>query len=179
MSLTEPARRRNGSSRSWRDEALVSLPARGSSPAVQLLRRALLALLLLSIVVLLVFLDRDSYRDTYDGSVGLIDAIYYATVTITTTGYGDITPVAPHARLISAVIITPLRIAFLVLLVGTTLEVLAHHGRRIFKDARWRKRMRNHVVVVGFGTKGKSAVETLQNNGANPSQVVIIDSRPS
>lgn len=39
--------------------------------------------------------------------------------------------------------------------------------------------MRNHVVVVGFGTKGKSAVETLQNNGANPSQVVIIDSRSS
>jgi voltage-gated potassium channel len=49
----------------------------------------------------------------------------------------------------------------------------------MFKDARWRKRMRNHVVVVGFGTKGKSAVETLQNNGANPSQVVVIDSRPS
>jgi voltage-gated potassium channel len=86
MSLTEPARRRNGSSRSWRDEALVSLPARGSSPAVQLLRRGLLALLLLSIVVLLVWLDRASYRDTYDGDVGLIDAIYYATVTITTTG---------------------------------------------------------------------------------------------
>ena len=39
--------------------------------------------------------------------------------------------------------------------------------------------MRNHVVVVGFGTKGRSAVETLQNNGMNPSQVVIIDSRPT
>ncbi len=38
--------------------------------------------------------------------------------------------------------------------------------------------MRNHVVVVGFGTKGKSAVETLEGNGINPAQVVIIDSRP-
>jgi voltage-gated potassium channel len=149
MSLTEPASR-EGSSRSWTNEALVSLPARSSSPAVELLRRGLLALLLLLLVVLLVWIDRDSYRDSYDGKVNLIDAIYYATVTITTTGYGDITPVAPHARV-----------------------------RRIFKDARWRKRMRNHVVVVGFGTKGKSAVETLQNNGANPGQVVVIDSRPS
>jgi voltage-gated potassium channel len=175
MSLNE-ATRRDGSSRAWTNEALVSLPAHSSSPAMELLRRGLLAVLLLLAVVLIVWIDRDSYTDNYDGEVGLIDAIYYATVTITTTGYGDITPVAPHARLISAVIITPLRIAFLVLLVGTTLEVLAHHGRRIFKDARWRKQMRNHVVVVGFGTKGKSAVETL---GANPSQVVIIDSRPS
>jgi voltage-gated potassium channel len=179
MSLTEPARRRDGSSRSWTRDALVSLPERTASPAIELLRRGLLALLLLLIVVLIVFIDRDSYTDNHDGQVGLIDAIYYATVTITTTGYGDITPVAPHARVVSAVIVTPLRIAFLVLLVGTTLEVLAHHGRRIFKDARWRKRMRNHVVVVGFGTKGKSAVETLQNNGMNPTQVVIIDSRPS
>ena len=179
MSLTEPARRRDGSSRSSRDEALVSLPARSSSPARELLRRGLLALLLLAIVVLLVWLDRASYRDTYDGRVDLIDAIYYATVTITTTGYGDITPVAPHARVLSAIVVTPLRVAFLVLLVGTTLEVLAHHGRRIFKDARWRKRMRNHIVVVGFGTKGRSAVETLKNNGTNPNQVVIIDSRPS
>ena len=179
MSLTEPARRRDGSSRSARDEALVSLPARSSSPATELLRRGLLALLLLAIVVLLVFLDRNSYRDTYDGTVSLIDAIYYATVTITTTGYGDITPVAPHARVLSAIVVTPLRVAFLVLLVGTTLEVLAHHGRRMFKDARWRKRMRNHIVVVGFGTKGRSAVETLKNNGTNPNQVVVIDSRPS
>ena len=39
--------------------------------------------------------------------------------------------------------------------------------------------MRNHVVVVGFGTKGRSAVDTLQNNGTNPAQIVVIDSRPA
>ena len=65
------------------------------------------------------------------------------------------------------------------LLVGTTLEVLANEGRRIIRDARWRKRMRNHVVVVGFGTKGRSAVETLESNGVNPAQVVVIDGRPT
>ena len=35
--------------------------------------------------------------------------------------------------------------------------------------------MRNHVVVVGYGTKGRSAVETLVDNGANPAQIVVID----
>jgi voltage-gated potassium channel len=160
-------------------EILVSLPARTASPGVELARRGGLALLLLLTVVVLVFLDRDSYTDTSDGVVGLIDAIYYATVTITTTGYGDITPVAPHARVLNALIVTPLRIGFLVLLVGTTLEVLANQGRRIYRDRRWRSGMRNHVVVVGYGTKGRSAVETLQTNGANPAQVVVIDARPT
>ena len=39
--------------------------------------------------------------------------------------------------------------------------------------------MRNHVVVVGFGTKGRSAVETLETSGVNPAQIVVIDSVPA
>ena len=162
---------------SWTSQALVSLPARSSTPARELGKRALVALGLVALIVSLVYVDRDAYTDNYDGSVTLIDAIYYATVTITTTGYGDITPITPHSRIINAIVITPLRILFLVLLVGTTLEVLANEGRRIIRDTRWRRRMRNHVVVVGYGTKGRSAVDTLQNNGTNPAQIVIIDGR--
>jgi voltage-gated potassium channel len=165
--------------RPWTHDALVSLPARTSSPLVELARRGLLALLLLAVIVVLVYADHRSYTDSHDGEVSLVDAIYYATVTITTTGYGDITPITPHARILNAVIVTPLRIGFLVLLVGTTLQVLANEGRRIFNDGRWRKQMRNHVVVVGYGTKGRSAVDTLEANGCNPAQIVIIDGRAS
>jgi len=171
--------RRDSRGHAWSPDVLVSLPARRTSPWVELLRRGLLAVLFLAIVVALVWFDRDSYTDNHDGHVTLIDAIYYATVTISTTGYGDITPIAQHARIINAIVVTPLRIGFLVLLVGTTLEVLAYEGRRVILDGRWRKRMRNHVVVVGFGTKGRSAVETLETSGVNPAQVVVIDSRTS
>lgn len=163
---------------SWTHQALVSLPARSSTPGRELARRGLMALALLFLIVALVYLDRDAYTDNHDGSVTLVDAIYYATVTITTTGYGDITPVTPTARILNAVLVTPLRILFLVLLVGTTLEVLANEGRRIFRDNRWRKNMRNHVVVIGYGTKGRSAVDTLQTSGANPAQIVVIDPKP-
>lgn len=179
MSSLAPGQGKERRGRPWTHEALISLPARTASPLAELTRRGLLAVGLLVVVVALVWFDRGSYTDNYDGSVNLIDAIYYATVTITTTGYGDITPIAPHARILNALIITPLRIGFLVLLVGTTLQVLANEGRRIFMDGRWRKKMRNHVVVVGYGTKGRSAVETLENNGINPAQIVIIDGRSS
>ncbi len=165
--------------RAWSNDTLVSLPARRISPALQLAQRAGWAGLLLVIIVALVWFDRDAYTDSHDGSVTLIDAIYYATVTITTTGYGDITPITPHARILNALVVTPMRIGFLVLLVGTTLQVLANEGRRIFMDTRWRNHMRNHVVVVGYGTKGRSAVDTLEANGTSPSQIVIIDSRAS
>ncbi len=161
------------------NDTLVSLPAQKTHPVIALALRALMALVLVFIVVAIVYLDKDAYTDNHDRKVSLIDAIYYATVTITTTGYGDITPVAQHARIINAIVVTPLRIGFLVLLVGTTLEVLANEGRRIMLDGRWRKRMRNHVVVVGYGTKGRSAVETLETSGVNPAQIVIIDGRSS
>ena len=157
----------------------MSLPDRRSTPARELGKRILLALLILAVTVGIVYVDRDSYTDSADGVVSFVDSIYYSTVTITTTGYGDITPVTPHARLINSIIVAPLRILFLVLLVGTTLQVLANEGRRIFRDTRWRKHMRNHVVVIGYGTKGRSAVGTLVDNGTNPAQVVVIDSRPA
>jgi voltage-gated potassium channel len=173
-----PGSPRSRSRQSWSHQTLVSLPARSSTPARELARRGLLALALLVFIVALVWFDRDAYTDNWDGSVTLVDAIYYATVTITTTGYGDITPITPTSRILNAVLVTPMRILFLVLLVGTTLEVLANEGRRILRDNRWRKQMRNHVVVVGYGTKGRSAVDTLQTNGANPAQIVVIDPKP-
>src|SRR4028119_794942 len=131
---------------------------------------------LLGTIVVLVYLDRDAYiDDNADGRVSLIDAIYYATVTITTTGYGDIVPVTDNARLFNAVVITPMRILFLVVLVGTTLEVLAGQGAEEWRIQRWRDRMNGHVVVIGFGTKGRAAAQTLQDSGLSPDQIVVID----
>ncbi len=61
------------------------------------------------------------------------------------------------------------------LLIGTTLEVLASQGREMFRVARWRKNMGKHVVVIGYGTKGRSAVETLVNNGQDREAIVVVD----
>ena len=160
-----------------RSTGKVSLPERTRSPWWELSRRLLMAIGILVGTVLLVWFDRAGYHDNNDpsGHVGLIDAIYYTTVTLSTTGYGDIAPVAPHARLINAFIITPARIGFLVLLIGTTLEVLASQGRENLRIARWRKLMTDHVVVVGYGTKGRSAVETLINNGQDRASIVVVD----
>ena len=155
----------------------VRLPAIVRSPLWELTRRLLLAVGLLAFTVALVYFDRAGYVDNANPGhpPGLVDSIYYSTVTLSTTGYGDIAPAAAHSRLINAFVITPLRIGFLVLLIGTTLEVLAAQGREIFRIARWRKTMKDHVVVIGYGTKGRSAVDTLVNNDTDKDLIVIVD----
>jgi voltage-gated potassium channel len=155
----------------------VVLPEPARSPWRSLSRRVLLGVALIVVTMLLVWIDRRGYTDNNDPThrINLIDSLYYTTVTLSTTGYGDIAPVSVTARLVNAFVITPLRIGFLVLLIGTTLEVLATQGRQRFRIARWRRRMSEHVVIVGYGTKGRSAVDTLVNNGIQREAIVVVD----
>lgn len=160
----------------WNSLVRVRLPARRRSAARELLFRMGLATGMLLLLTLTVYLDRDAYADHATGApVGFVDALYYATVTMTTTGYGDITPITSSSRLLNALVVTPIRIAFLVLLVSTTVEVLANEGRRALLDARWRKTMRNHTVVIGYGTTGQSATATLLRGSVTSDRIVIID----
>lgn len=154
----------------------VMLPRRVvDGPARQVAKRLMMALMVLAATVFIVWVDRGGYHDAADGKVDLLDAVYYATVTLSTTGYGDITPYSDGARLTNVVLVTPLRVLFLIILVGTTLEVLTERTREDFRLKRWRTNLRDHTVVVGFGTKGRSAIQTLCATGLKKEQIVIVD----
>nr|WP_246260123.1 potassium channel family protein [Streptomyces typhae] len=144
-------------------------------PLRQVGKRLLMALFVLVLTIFIVWIDRDGYHDNANETVDLLDASYYATVTLSTTGYGDIVPHSDSARLVNILLITPLRVLFLIILVGTTLEVLTERTREEWRLSRWRSNLREHTVVVGFGTKGRSAVQTLQATGLKPEQIVIVD----
>ncbi|MEU6483438.1 potassium channel family protein [Streptomyces sp. NPDC046887] len=144
-------------------------------PLLQVARRLLMALAVLVLTVLIVYVDRDGYFDNADERVDLLDASYYATVTLSTTGYGDIVPRSDSARLVNILLVTPLRVLFLIILVGTTLEVLTQRTREEWRLNRWRSTLRDHTVVVGFGTKGRSAIQTLCATGLKKEQIVIVD----
>jgi voltage-gated potassium channel len=144
-------------------------------PIRQVGTRLVMALLVLVATAFIVWIDRGGYHDNSDGAVDLLDAFYYATVTLSTTGYGDITPVSDAARLTNIFVITPLRVLFLIILVGTTLEVLTERTREEWRLNRWRATLRDHTVVVGFGTKGRSAIETVCATGLRKEQVVVVD----
>ena len=152
----------------------ILLPHESASPVRSVVRRLLAAVAVLSLVAFVVWLGRAGYRDSYDDSVDLLDAFYYATVTLSTTGYGDIVPSSDSARAINVLLITPLRILFLIILVGTTLEVLTERTREQIRQNRWRSSLRAHTVVVGYGTKGRSAVRALVEDGMDPADAVVV-----
>lgn len=154
---------------------VLRIPQGRSSPARIISRRIAIALAALFVGATTVYLDRDGYHDVQGDRLTFLDCLYYSAVTLSTTGYGDITPISEFARAANVLIITPLRIAFLILLVGTTLEVVTETSRQAFKIQRWRSRVRNHTVVIGYGTKGKTAIAAMLGDDVAPGEIVVVD----
>ena len=155
---------------------VVNIPtADRATPWSLIARRFGYALLLMVAIAFVAYLDRDGYSEP----LTFIDALYYSAVTLSTTGYGDITPVTQTARIINIFLITPARVAFLMLLVGTTLSVLTEDSRKTLQIQQWRNSVRNHTIVIGYGTKGRSAIDALIAGGTAPSSIVVIDPDPA
>lgn len=154
------------------------MPTRERAAIEQIGRRIAFGLLLIAFITVIVTIQRSGYTDGADGKVGLLDALYYASVSVTTTGYGDITPVTDAARLVDVILVTPARILFLVLLVGTTMEVLTDQSRHALATRRWRRKVNDHYIVCGFGSTGRSAIRALLAQGATPDDIVVIDTHP-
>ncbi|MEJ5919253.1 MULTISPECIES: potassium channel family protein [unclassified Corynebacterium] len=151
---------------------VIGIPeAANKGPWRLIIRRISYAVGLVLAAALVVYLDGDGYSEP----MSFVDSLYYASVSLSTTGYGDITPVTERARIFNILLVTPMRVVFLALLVGTTLTVLTEESRKALQIKRWRKSLRNHTVVIGYGTKGKSAVAALLADGVDPAQIVVID----
>lgn len=159
---------------------VISIPEDFVSPWRKIAMRVVWALGALLLAVLIVYIDRHGYRDVQatpeeSDPLSFIDCVYYATVSLSTTGYGDITPYSESARLVNVLVITPLRVAFLIVLIGTTVETLTTQSRQAFQIQRWRKTVRNHTVVVGYGTKGKTAVTAMVSDGVALADIVVVE----
>ncbi|MTD16145.1 Ion channel protein [Nakamurella sp. YIM 132087] len=153
----------------------IIFPERDRGPVRAISIRIAIALLCVVVTATVVYIERDGYRDVEDTVDTWLDAFYYATVTLSTTGYGDITPLSDSARLTNILLITPLRFLFLIVLVGTTIEVLTERSRQQFRYHRWKARVKKHTVVIGFGTKGRSAAQALIDQGYPADHIIVVD----
>jgi voltage-gated potassium channel len=153
----------------------VRLPREDRGPLRLLIQRLGIAAAMILFVALVAYLGRGGYSDDNGGEISFLDALYYASVSVTTTGYGDITPVTDGARLATTLLVTPARVLFLLLLVGTTVEILTERSRHVVRLRRWSRRLRDHVIICGYGTKGRSAAEALIGRGFDRSRIVVID----
>jgi len=163
-------------SQSYDASARIMLPERGErGPVRAIVIRVFIAFACIFITSAVVYSERTGYRDLEHQLDSWLDALYYSTVTLSTTGYGDITPVSDSARLTNILLVTPLRFVFLIVLVGTTIEVLTERSRQQFRYALWRRRVKKHTVVIGYGMKGRSAVAALKDQGHDAEKIVVVD----
>ena len=133
------------------------------------------ALFLIFVVVMVHWFDRGGLVDNVDGEVSFLDVVYFTMISITTTGFGDIVPVTDNARLIEAVIVTPIRFAVFFIFVGTAYNFLIKRSWEKWRMSRIQERLSNHVVVLGFGVSGSQSVEELIERGTDPCDIVVVD----
>jgi voltage-gated potassium channel len=136
------------------------------------------ALLLISIVVLIHWVGRDGLVDHHDGRVSFLDVVYFTMISITTTGFGDIAPISPQARLVEAVIVTPIRVLVLFIFIGAAYTYVIKRGWEKWRMARIQEQLSDHIVVLGYGISGSEAVAELIARGTDPHCIVVMDTDP-
>jgi voltage-gated potassium channel len=133
------------------------------------------AFALLALVVGFHWNERESLKDTHDGHISFADIIYFTMISATTTGYGDVVPVTEQARLFDALVVTPIRIFFLLILAGTAYSFVIKRLWSKWLMQRLQQTLTDHIIVAGCGTAGSEAVNELIARGTPPKEIVVVD----
>lgn len=146
-----------------------------STPERVLLVRCAMLFVLVSTVLAIFWFDRDGLRDQTDGHISFSDVAYFTAVTISTVGYGDIVPVSDRARLVDAVLVTPLRLVIWLIFLGTAYELVLQHWLENWRMRRLHDKLDQHVIICGYGHGGQSAAREAVARGMDPRQIIVID----
>ncbi|MGB7405929.1 MAG: potassium channel family protein [Pacificimonas sp.] len=145
------------------------------SPWGSLLLRGGIVVGLILIALIGHWYHRDDIVDGVDGVLSWSDIVYFTAVTITTVGYGDITPVSDGARLFDALVVTPIRLFIWLLFIGTAYNFVVRRSWEQWRMRSVQKTLQSHIIVAGYGTTGSSAVHELMENGVKASNILVID----
>jgi voltage-gated potassium channel len=145
------------------------------SPTMILATRLGIAVLLFVLIFSLLWWDRDGLRDQSDGEISFSDIVYFTMITVSTVGYGDIVPVSTHARLLDALVITPIRLGIWLLFLGTAYQLIIRQYMEGHRMAKLQATLSRHIIICGFGHTGLSAAKELMARGVTAEQIVVVD----
>lgn len=148
-----------------------------SSPLRTLLYRMLFIFVLLCIIALAFWLDREGLEDTRDGEVDAVDVVYFTAITITTTGYGDIHPNSTFAMLFDSFIATPMRAIIWIVFIGTAYQLVIQRYMEERRMKKIQKELMGHVIIAGYGMTGKAVANELIAKNVQKDQIIIVDNR--
>jgi voltage-gated potassium channel len=141
--------------------------------------RVLAVLALLGLAVGVHWIERDGLKDTADGNVSFLDILYFTSISVTTTGYGDIVPVSTSARMFDAFVVTPIRVFVVLLFLGTAYNFVLQRTWDKWRMTVIQRTLSGHIIVAGYGTTGSETVDELIARGTDPGRIVVIDQSES
>ena len=144
-------------------------------PVTQFAIRMAIMIGMIVFIVAFHWIERDSLKDQIDGHVTFADVIYFTMISATTTGYGDVVPVTERARLFDALVVTPIRVFFLLLLAGTAYTFIIKQTWNKWLMRMIQKNLRDHILIAGFGASNDKTLEELLTRGAERERIVVID----
>ncbi len=142
---------------------------------VDILVRVGFVLALITMAIMVHWLDRTGLQDSYDGEVSFLDVVYFTMISITTTGYGDIAPVTERARMFDALVVTPIRVFVVLIFLGTAYNFVLKRTWDRWQMKLNQRNLRDHIIVFGFGVSGSEAVKELIARGENTKDIVVVD----
>lgn len=107
---------------------------------------------LTSVVMLLVYATFGAYYlgQDFDPKIGdLVTALYFAMVTMSTVGYGDVTPQTPEAMLFTVSVIVLGVAVFATSLTAVIAPMVSHSLARIVQNKGTGMKRENHFVIIG------------------------------
>lgn len=131
---------------------------------------------LVAATVLVLYWEGEGLLDTQTGKPpDFPSLIYFAMVTITTVGYGDIIPVTTFSKMVDTFVLVPIRFIVLFTFLGTAYHLAFRRFQEEYQMKRAVNRLEDHVIICGYGATGRSVVEELLLQGTPAEQIVVLD----
>ena len=110
--------------------------------------------------------------------MGVLDALYMAVITLSTVGFGEVSPLSAGGKLFTIVLILGAGWLAMYLLSGMAEFLLSGEGRAYLQKRRLLRmldKLSNHVIVCGYGRVGRHVAQELAAQGL---PFVVIDPSP-
>lgn len=130
---------------------------------VRLLKRENIPRLLLFTLLTLLIGTFGLYllEQTHNSNVSnILDAVWWSFVTMTTVGYGDISPVTPGGRLV-AILVMLMGIGFLGMFTATIASILIENKLRKDRGLKTTT-MTNHTIICGWNYRARDIIEEIR-----------------
>lgn len=101
----------------------------------------------------------------------VVDAVYFAVVTMSTVGYGDITPKTADARLFTVSLIVLGLAIFATSLTAVIGPLIDNRMRRLLQPKRSKMKRSAHIIVTGTGPLARSAVKAIEERGLHATAI--------